>query len=62
MLFFLQAYAKLGALVFGEQIHNYIEEHGCDGALNLCFSLIAMYSQHGDVIPRFLRTHQILGA
>ncbi|XP_034672869.1 pentatricopeptide repeat-containing protein At3g47530 [Vitis riparia] len=46
-LLLLQACANLGALEFGERVHNYIEEHGYDGALNLCNSLITMYSRCG---------------
>lgn len=48
-LLLLQACAKLGALEFGERIHSYINEHGYDGALNLCNSLIAMYSRCGQL-------------
>ena len=46
-LLLLQACANLGALEFGERIHCYIEENGYGGALNLCNSLIAMYSRCG---------------
>ncbi|KAJ7956403.1 Pentatricopeptide repeat-containing protein [Quillaja saponaria] len=46
-LLLLQACAHLNAVQFGEQIHNYIKEHGYDDALNLCNSLISMYSRCG---------------
>ncbi|XP_077214168.1 pentatricopeptide repeat-containing protein At3g47530-like [Tasmannia lanceolata] len=46
-LLLLQACANLGTLDFGERIHNYIVEHGYGNALNLCNSLIAMYSKCG---------------
>ncbi|KAM7483319.1 hypothetical protein LguiB_007902 [Lonicera macranthoides] len=46
-LLLLQACANLGALEFGGRIHKYIEEHGYRNALNLCNSLIAMYSRCG---------------
>ncbi|KAJ8753344.1 hypothetical protein K2173_019743 [Erythroxylum novogranatense] len=46
-LLLLQACANLGALEFGEKVHGYIEERGYGGAVNLCNSLIAMYSRCG---------------
>ncbi|XP_008239939.1 PREDICTED: pentatricopeptide repeat-containing protein At3g47530 [Prunus mume] len=46
-LLMLQACSNLNALEFGERVHKYIEEHGYDGASNLCNSLIAMYSRCG---------------
>ncbi|KAA8540970.1 hypothetical protein F0562_024892 [Nyssa sinensis] len=46
-LLLLQACANLGALEFGERLHNYILGHGYGDALNLCNSLIAMYSRCG---------------
>ncbi|KAK9277799.1 hypothetical protein L1049_027355 [Liquidambar formosana] len=46
-LLILQACAHLGALEFGEKVHNYVEEHGYGDALNVCNSLIAMYSRCG---------------
>lgn len=48
-LLLLQACASLGAIEFGEKVHNYIKEHGYENALNLCNSLIAMYSRCGSV-------------
>ncbi|GAU38728.1 hypothetical protein TSUD_208380 [Trifolium subterraneum] len=46
-LLLLQACARLNALEFGERIHSYIMVHGYGGALNLCSSLISMYSRCG---------------
>ncbi|THG04196.1 hypothetical protein TEA_001427 [Camellia sinensis var. sinensis] len=48
-LFVLQACANLGALEFGERVHSFIREHGYGNALNLCNSLIVMYSRYGCV-------------
>lgn len=48
-LLVLQACANLGALEFGERVHSFIREHGYGNALNLCNSLIAMYSRCGCV-------------
>ncbi|GFZ17565.1 pentatricopeptide repeat (PPR) superfamily protein [Actinidia rufa] len=45
----LQACANLGALEFGERVHNYIHEHEFGNAMNLCYFLIAMYSRCGCV-------------
>lgn len=46
-LLMLQACANLNALEFGERVHEYIEEHGYSGALNLSNTLISMYSRCG---------------
>ncbi|XP_059645374.1 pentatricopeptide repeat-containing protein At3g47530 [Cornus florida] len=46
-LLVLQACANLGELEFGERVHKYIQEHGYGDALNLCNSLVAMYSRCG---------------
>lgn len=46
-LLLLQACANLGAHEFGEKVHGYIQEHGYGDAMNLCNSLIAMYSRSG---------------
>lgn len=46
-LLLLQACANLGALDFGDKIHNYIKEKGYSGAVNLCNTLISMYSRNG---------------
>lgn len=46
-LHMLQACANLNALEFGERVHQYLEEHGYGGALNLSNSLISMYSRCG---------------
>jgi len=46
-LLLLQACAHLNALEFGERIHGYIMERGYRDALNLCNSLISMYSRCG---------------
>ncbi|KAJ4824203.1 Pentatricopeptide repeat-containing protein [Turnera subulata] len=46
-LLLLQACASLGALEFGVKVHGYIVECGYGGAVNLCNSLIAMYSRCG---------------
>ncbi|KDP31257.1 hypothetical protein JCGZ_11633 [Jatropha curcas] len=46
-LLLLQACSNLGALEFGEKVHGYVEEHGYGDAMNLCNSLIAMYSRCG---------------
>ncbi|KAF2311321.1 hypothetical protein GH714_021728 [Hevea brasiliensis] len=46
-LLLLQACANLGALEFGEKVHCYIQEHGYGDAMNLCNSLVAMYSRCG---------------
>lgn len=46
-LLLLQACANLGAVEFGEKVHGYIVEHGYGDAMNLCNSLIAMYSRCG---------------
>ncbi|KAL7204620.1 hypothetical protein ACSBR2_017658 [Camellia fascicularis] len=48
-LLVLQACANLGALEFGERVHSFIRVHGYGNALNLCNSLIAMYSRCGCV-------------
>ncbi|KAL2492966.1 Pentatricopeptide repeat-containing protein [Abeliophyllum distichum] len=48
-LLVLQACAGLNALEFGEQVHNYIEERGFHNMMNVCNSLIAMYSRCGCV-------------
>ncbi|XAR50043.1 hypothetical protein NMG60_11004260 [Bertholletia excelsa] len=48
-LLLLQACANLGALEFGERVHNYIREHGYANAPNVCNSLIAMYSKCGCI-------------
>ncbi|XP_019053560.1 PREDICTED: pentatricopeptide repeat-containing protein At3g47530 [Nelumbo nucifera] len=46
-LLLLQACTHLGALDFGKRIHNYIDERGYSGTLNLCNSLVAMYTRCG---------------
>ncbi|XP_057964936.1 pentatricopeptide repeat-containing protein At3g47530 [Malania oleifera] len=46
-LLLLQASAHLVALEFGEKVHNYVEEQGYGDALNICNSLILMYSRCG---------------
>ncbi|CAK7356415.1 unnamed protein product [Dovyalis caffra] len=48
-LLLLQACADLGALEFGEKVHRHIVDRGYDNATNLCNSLIAMYSQSGNL-------------
>ncbi|ONK63835.1 uncharacterized protein A4U43_C07F19430 [Asparagus officinalis] len=48
-LLLLQVCAHLGALNFGERIHEYIRDKDYSGALNLRNSLIAMYSRCGSV-------------
>ncbi|XXG70606.1 hypothetical protein AAC387_Pa07g0047 [Persea americana] len=52
-LLLLQACAQLGALDFGKRIHHYIEERGYGRTLNLCNSLVAMYSRCGCVDEAF---------
>lgn len=52
-LLLLQACASLGALEFGEKVHAYIEEHGYGTAINLCNSLISMYSRCGCLDKAF---------
>ncbi|GLT83326.1 hypothetical protein SLE2022_016210 [Rubroshorea leprosula] len=52
-LLLLQACANLGALEFGEKVHGYIEEHGYDRAINLCNSLVSMYSRCGCLDKAF---------
>ncbi|KAL3598613.1 hypothetical protein D5086_006531 [Populus alba] len=52
-LLLLQACASLGALEFGEKVHGHIVERGYDNATNLCNSLIAMYSQFGNLDKAF---------
>lgn len=52
-LLVLQACAHLGALEFGEKIHRYISEHGYGSKMNLCNSLIAMYSKCGSLDMAF---------
>lgn len=46
-LLLLQTCANLGALEFGEGVHSYILENGYGDQLNLCNSLISMYSRCG---------------
>ncbi|XP_050223040.1 pentatricopeptide repeat-containing protein At3g47530 [Mercurialis annua] len=46
-LLLLQACANLGALEFGEKVHVHIEECRYGDRMNLCNSLIAMYSRCG---------------
>lgn len=46
-LLLLQACAHLSGLEFGEKLHNYIKEHGYSDSVNVCNSLIAMYSRCG---------------
>ncbi|XP_065877432.1 pentatricopeptide repeat-containing protein At3g47530 [Euphorbia lathyris] len=48
-LLLVQACANLGAIEFGEKVHAYIQEYGYNGAMNLCNSLIAMYSRCGGL-------------
>ncbi|XP_024970901.1 pentatricopeptide repeat-containing protein At3g47530 isoform X2 [Cynara cardunculus var. scolymus] len=48
-LLLLQACSNLCALEFGERIHEYIKDHGYHHALNLCNSLVAMYSKCGQL-------------
>lgn len=48
-LLVLQACANLGVLEFGERVHNYVREHGYEKIINICNSLIAMYSRCGDM-------------
>lgn len=48
-LHLLQACASLNALEFGEKVHKYIEQNGFGGAMNLCNSLISMYSRCGSL-------------
>ncbi|XP_071731580.1 pentatricopeptide repeat-containing protein At3g47530 [Rutidosis leptorrhynchoides] len=48
-LFVLQACSNLCALEFGERVHEYIRDHGYHRALNLCNSLVAMYSKCGQL-------------
>ncbi|XP_011031844.1 PREDICTED: pentatricopeptide repeat-containing protein At3g47530 [Populus euphratica] len=52
-LLLLQACSNLGALEFGEKVHRHIVERGYDNATNLCNSLIAMYSQFGNLDKAF---------
>lgn len=52
-LLVLQACAQLGALEFGEKIHRHIWEHGYGNKMNLCNSLIAMYSKCGSLDMAF---------
>ncbi|WCJ35934.1 Pentatricopeptide repeat (PPR) superfamily protein [Euphorbia peplus] len=48
-LLLVQACANLGAIEFGEKVHAFIQESGYNGAMNLCNSLIAMYSRCGGL-------------
>ncbi|XP_073291463.1 pentatricopeptide repeat-containing protein At3g47530 [Primulina huaijiensis] len=48
-LLVLQACASLNALEFGEKVHNYATEHSLHNEINICNSLIAMYSRCGCV-------------
>ncbi|PHU24076.1 Pentatricopeptide repeat-containing protein [Capsicum chinense] len=52
-LMLLQACANLNALVFGEGVHRYCEEHGFDKAMNVRNALITMYSRCGCVEDAF---------
>ncbi|XP_020882603.1 pentatricopeptide repeat-containing protein At3g47530 [Arabidopsis lyrata subsp. lyrata] len=45
----LQACANLGALDFGKQVHDFIDENGLSGALNLSNTLVSMYSRCGSM-------------
>ncbi|GJZ90566.1 pentatricopeptide repeat-containing protein [Tanacetum coccineum] len=48
-LLVLQACAKLCALDLGERVHEYIKDHGYNRRLNLCNTLVAMYSKCGQL-------------
>ncbi|KAK9066548.1 hypothetical protein SSX86_013871 [Deinandra increscens subsp. villosa] len=48
-LLLLQACSNICAFEFGERIHRYIKDHGYIHALNLCNSLVAMYSKCGQL-------------
>ncbi|KAH0762781.1 hypothetical protein KY290_018854 [Solanum tuberosum] len=52
-LMLLQACANLNALAFGERVHRYCEERGFDKAMNICNSLITMYSRCGCLEKAF---------
>ncbi|KZV28132.1 pentatricopeptide repeat-containing protein-like [Dorcoceras hygrometricum] len=45
----IQACASLNALELGEKVHNYVTDHSLDNEVNICNSLIAMYSRCGFV-------------
>ncbi|XP_023730043.1 pentatricopeptide repeat-containing protein At3g47530 [Lactuca sativa] len=45
----LQACSNLCMLEFGERVHEYIKHHGYNQSLNLCNSLVSMYSKCGDL-------------
>ncbi|KAK8934751.1 Pentatricopeptide repeat-containing protein [Platanthera zijinensis] len=45
----LQACANLGALDFGERIHNYVDNHGYGNLLKIKNSLVTMYSKCGSM-------------
>lgn len=45
----LQACANLGALDFGKQVHDFINENELSGALNLSNTLVSMYSRCGSM-------------
>ncbi|GAV85262.1 PPR domain-containing protein/PPR_2 domain-containing protein/DYW_deaminase domain-containing protein [Cephalotus follicularis] len=53
-LLLLQACANLGALEFGEGVHMYIEENGYGDVINLCNSLISMYSRCGNLEKAYM--------
>nr|XP_043614664.1 pentatricopeptide repeat-containing protein At3g47530 [Erigeron canadensis] len=48
-LMLLQACGHLCALGFGERVHGYVRECGYDRAVNVCNSLVAMYSKCGQL-------------
>ncbi|XP_076918637.1 pentatricopeptide repeat-containing protein At3g47530 [Bidens hawaiensis] len=48
-LMVLQACANLCAFEFGERVHRYVKDCGYDRALNICNSLVAMYSKCGQL-------------
>ncbi|KAI3726882.1 hypothetical protein L1987_66688 [Smallanthus sonchifolius] len=48
-LLVLQACSNMCAFEFGERVHQYIKDHGYIHALNLCNSLVAMYSKCGQM-------------
>ncbi|KAJ0527619.1 putative tetratricopeptide-like helical domain superfamily, DYW domain-containing protein [Helianthus annuus] len=48
-LLVLQACSNMCAFEFGERVHRYVKDHGYSHALNICNSLVAMYSKCGQL-------------